>query len=78
MNVIAACGPFTFADDLDFVPLHDLIKQINEMNPHLVILMGPFLDAKNKKVESGNLEHTYQEEFDIFLQKLQVSILKYV
>lgn len=77
MNVLTACGPFTFGDDLDFAPLHDLVKQINEMNPHLVILMGPFLDAKNKKIESGNLDHTYQEEFDIFLQKLQVSILKY-
>lgn len=76
MNVLAACGPFTFADDLDFAPLHDLIKQVNEMNPHLVILMGPFLDVKNKKIESGNLDRTYQEEFEIFFQKLQASIHK--
>lgn len=76
---MVACGPFTLADDLDFAPLSDLILRIETLQPHLVILMGPFLDARNKKIENAcELEHTYQEEFDICLEKLYRFIPKYV
>nr|CAG4641779.1 EOG090X07VJ [Eurycercus lamellatus] len=71
LNVMVACGPFTLSDDLDFAPLSDLISRIQAVRPHLVILMGPFLDARNKKIESGDLERTYQEEFDFHFDKLQ-------
>nr|CAG4646337.1 EOG090X07VJ [Macrothrix elegans] len=78
LNVIVACGPFTLIDDLEFTPLQELIEQINTILPHLVILMGPFLDAKNKKIESGELDRTHQEEFDQFLEKLQGAIFNSV
>ena len=73
---MVACGPFTLYDDLDFAPMQDLIDRISGTHPHLVILLGPFLDARNKKIESTDLERTYQEEFDLFMDKLQASILK--
>nr|SVE74242.1 EOG090X07VJ [Daphnia barbata] len=74
LNVIVACGPFTLSDDLEFAPLLELIHQINTMLPHLVILMGPFLDMKNKKVESGDLDCTYHEQFDIIMRELQSKV----
>jgi hypothetical protein len=40
--------------------------------------MGPFLDVKNKKVESGELDHTYQEQFEIVMKELQTKISKYL
>ena len=73
---MVASGPFTLSDDLDFAPMQDLIDRITATHPHLVILLGPFLDAKNKKIESGDLERTFQEEFDLFLDKLQAAVLK--
>nr|SVE75184.1 EOG090X07VJ [Daphnia dolichocephala] len=74
LNVIVACGPFTLSDDLEFAPLLELIQQINTMLPHLVIIMGPFLDMKNKKVENGDLDCTYHEHFDIVMKELQSKI----
>jgi len=76
LNIMVASGPFTLSDDLDFAPMQDLIDRITATHPHLVILLGPFLDAKNKKIESGDLERTFQEEFDLFLDKLQAAVLK--
>ena len=77
LNILMACGPFTLSDDLDFAPMQDLIKQISTLLPHVVILAGPFLDARNKKVESADLGRTFQEEFDLFVDKLQSAIPKY-
>ncbi len=78
MNVLVACGPFTPSDDLEFAPLVELIQQINTVRPHLVFILGPFVDVKNKKIETGDLDYTYQEQFDIVLKELQTKISKYV
>lgn len=75
--MMVACGPFTPSDDLEFAPLVELIQQINSIRPHVVILMGPFVDAKNKKVESGELDNTYQEQFEMVMKELQTKISKY-
>lgn len=75
---MVACGPFTPSDDLEFAPLVELIQQINLIRPHIAIIMGPFVDARNKKVESGELDHTYQEQFDMVLKELQTKISKYI
>lgn len=73
-----ACGPFTLADDLEYTPLIELIQQINTVRPHMAFILGPFVDIKNKKIESGDLEHTYQEQFEMVLKELQTSISKYI
>nr|SVE84313.1 EOG090X07VJ [Daphnia pulex] len=78
LNVMVACGPFTLSDDLEFAPLVEFIQQINTILPHLVIIMGPFLDVKNKKVESGELDHTYQEQFEMVMKELQTKISNHV
>lgn len=72
-----ACGPYTLSDDLEFTPLVELITQINSINPHLVIFMGPFVDVRNKRIESGELDITYQEQFDLVIKELQTKIVKY-
>ncbi|XP_032790219.2 LOW QUALITY PROTEIN: DNA polymerase alpha subunit B [Daphnia magna] len=74
LNVMVACGPFTLPDDLEFAPLVEFIQQVNALLPHLVIIMGPFVDVKNKKVECGDLDYTYQEQFDIVMKELQSKI----
>nr|CAG4647137.1 EOG090X07VJ [Megafenestra aurita]SVE92449.1 EOG090X07VJ [Megafenestra aurita] len=75
LNVIVACGPFTPSDDLEFAPLVELIQQINSIRPHMAIIMGPFVDVRNKKIETGELDLTYQEQFDMVLKELQTKIL---
>lgn len=78
LNVMVACGPYTLSDDLEFAPLVELITQINLVSPNLVILMGPFVDARNKRIENGELvDYTFQEQFDLVLKELQTKISKY-
>nr|SVE86183.1 EOG090X07VJ [Daphnia similis]SVE86811.1 EOG090X07VJ [Daphnia similis] len=74
LNMMVACGPFTLPDDLEFAPLVEFIQQVNTLLPHIVIIMGPFVDVKNKKVECGDLDYTYQEQFDIVMRELQSKI----
>ena len=76
--MLVACGPFTLSDDLEFAPLVELIQQINAIRPHLVFILGPFVDVRNKKIETGDLDYTYQEQFDIVIKELQTKISKYV
>nr|CAG4649419.1 EOG090X07VJ [Scapholeberis mucronata]SVE93677.1 EOG090X07VJ [Scapholeberis mucronata] len=78
LNVVVACGPYTLSDDLEFTPLVELITQINSINPHLVIFMGPFVDVRNKRIESGELDITYQEQFDLVIKELQTKIVNSV
>ena len=78
LNLMVACGPYTLSDDLEFAPLVELITQINLVSPNLVILMGPFVDARNKRIENGDLvDYTFQEQFDLVLKELQTKISKY-
>ncbi len=44
--VWAACGPYTSSDDLEYDPLLDLIEQVVLDVPDVVILCGPFVDAR--------------------------------
>lgn len=54
--------------------MKDLIERIENMKPQLVILLGPFLDIRNKMVDSFELDKTYQEQFDLILENLQRAI----
>ena len=74
LNIVVACGPFALVDELDYSPLQALLERINAMEPHVAILLGPFLDVRNKKVESGDVQTTYDDEFERIMNGLQTSI----
>ncbi|KAG9284477.1 hypothetical protein G9A89_014081 [Geosiphon pyriformis] len=63
MVVIAAAGPFTMDDNLDFEPFCELVKQLSLVKPDAVILMGPFVDENHQLIRSGNLDITPEEIF---------------
>ena len=54
-SVVVAAGPYCASDDISFAPLDDLIAQMEELKPHVLVLMGPFVDAKHPSVISGQL-----------------------
>ncbi len=47
LHLMVAAGPFTQAADLLYEPLRDLLELCKRDKPHVLILMGPFLDAKS-------------------------------
>ncbi|KAM3824981.1 DNA polymerase alpha subunit B [Vipera latastei] len=61
--VLIACGPYTTSDSIAYEPMVDLIEIINKDKPDVCILLGPFVDAKHKQVEEGQLIMLYDEVF---------------
>jgi len=48
-----AAGPFCLRDGLDYAPLESILAHAAKERPEVLIILGPFLDANNLKVASG-------------------------
>lgn len=57
LHIIAAVGPFTTPSDLLYQPLRDLLDLVKRDKPHVLILMGPFLDAKSPDLQDGDISY---------------------
>ena len=55
MHIMTACGPFTHRTNLLYEPLKDLFRKIENEQPNVLILMGPFLDWNHEQISEGNL-----------------------
>ncbi|CAK0868474.1 unnamed protein product [Prorocentrum cordatum] len=53
VRMLVAAGPFCLRDDLDYTPLEQVLEHAARERPQVLVLMGPFLDAGNQKVLSG-------------------------
>jgi len=53
LKIISACGPFTTSRNMDYAPFVDLLNVVLEQKPDVVILNGPFVDVRQKAVQSG-------------------------
>lgn len=72
LKMIVASGPFTTqSSELDFNPLWDLMTQVAEEEPHILILIGPFLNWNHAKVQSDTLTMSYTENFNRLVGKIK-------
>ena len=55
LKVVSACGPFTTSDNLEYQPFIDLVSGFIEDAPDVVILTGPFVDARQELIRSGRV-----------------------
>lgn len=53
VRMLVAAGPFCLRGDLDYAPLEQVLEHAASQRPQVLVLMGPFLDAGNQKVMSG-------------------------
>jgi len=64
LNVFLASGPYTPSDNLDYVPLSDLLAAVVKNRPHVAILVGPFVDDRHGRIAAGETDgKTYKEIF---------------
>lgn len=57
LKLVVVLGPYTTNDSLDYTVLSDLVEKINnEINPHTVIMFGPFLDYSHPKIVDGSVD----------------------
>jgi DNA polymerase alpha subunit B len=75
---MVAAGPFTAKGDLLYEGLQELMAKVRQEMPHVLVLLGPFVDGMNEDVQSGNISFrnsTGQLEFldfnDIFTKVME-------
>ncbi|KAI6656786.1 DNA polymerase alpha subunit B-like isoform X1 [Oopsacas minuta] len=61
--VYIIAGPYTSSKDLEYEPLNDFIKVINEAKPDLLIMMGPVVSEDNTALGTPELQCSYDELF---------------
>lgn len=51
LQVVIASGPYSTSDNLSYEPLDDLCNYVEKHKPHVVVLCGPFVDAKHSMID---------------------------
>lgn len=64
INIMIAAGPFTAIDDLSYEPLINLLDRIKEEEPHVLILIGPFVEYTHPQIGCVLNHRTYQDLFE--------------
>ncbi|XP_063985648.1 DNA polymerase alpha subunit B isoform X2 [Diachasmimorpha longicaudata] len=70
MQIVVACGPFTQGDRLDFQPLMNLMQNVAETEPNLLVLVGPFIPQDNEDIKQAVVVDTLQEVFEELVEKI--------
>lgn len=60
---------------MTYQPLEDLVMYVQEHQPHMLILIGPFLDAMHPQVTAGLLAQSYTEIFENIVDTLMRPLL---
>ncbi|VDM35375.1 unnamed protein product [Hydatigera taeniaeformis] len=83
LRIAVACGPFTTNTTHDITPLLALLKSIKEQQPHVLILLGPFVDSSHPLIGQycdSTFDELYQSRLNAvaewcFLLKTRVVIV---
>lgn len=62
MQVMIACGPFTFKNSIQYQGLLDFLAVARKDQPQAIILMGPFVDVNNQDIFSGELFYSNPDQ----------------
>ncbi|KAK9866007.1 hypothetical protein WJX84_007828 [Apatococcus fuscideae] len=62
--LVAACGPFMGRDSLTAGHLQRVLQDCRQQTPHLLVLMGPFLDEEHPQIGSGKLDEHFEAVFE--------------
>ncbi|RNA22668.1 DNA polymerase alpha subunit B [Brachionus plicatilis] len=61
MDCLVASGPYMITASADLNSLNQLLDVAKSNNPHILILLGPFLDLNHDLIGSGNIQTTFEE-----------------
>ncbi|KAJ1972243.1 DNA-directed DNA polymerase alpha subunit pol12 [Dimargaris xerosporica] len=67
VQVMAAAGPFTLDDNLEFETLVDFFDVVQGEKPDVVILQGPFLDHRHPLIAQGDVDLSMDEMFQLYI-----------
>lgn len=73
INVFVAAGPFTASSNMQYQPLWDLMEKVASDEPHVLLLVGPFLEYTHSEIQDGLVKDTHQELFEKTLARIMES-----
>ncbi|KAI9229590.1 MAG: DNA polymerase alpha/epsilon subunit B-domain-containing protein [Piptocephalis tieghemiana] len=56
LRILSATGPYTLDDSLSYQVLDSILQEALKMRPHLLILMGPFVDVNHPLIQSAQVQ----------------------
>lgn len=74
LSIVVAAGPFTQTDNLMYQPLEDLAKYVIQHKPHVLLLIGPFVDSSHVLISDGSLAETYQDLYEKLITNFMESL----
>lgn len=75
LSMLVAAGPFTSKDDTLYEPLQAVLDHCSERPPHVLLLLGPFVDVEHPLVQAGTLQDSFD---DIFATQVHALLSAYV
>ena len=76
LNILVASGPYMMNGSILFSTLINLINVAKAKKAHLLILLGPFIDANHDLISGGNLPNSYEELFQKLIDDLANELQK--
>eukprot|EP00049_Salpingoeca_infusionum_P025871 m.22276 g.22276 ORF g.22276 m.22276 type:complete len:655 (+) comp8372_c0_seq2:89-2053(+) len=73
LDIFVAAGPFTPTSNLDYEPLRDLLQQVSEEKPDVLILLGPFASTEHPLADT--MERTFEEQYKGFVDEIAQVVL---
>ncbi|KAJ8942329.1 hypothetical protein NQ318_005321 [Aromia moschata] len=70
LQIVVACGPYTLENNLSYEPLQDLIKYVTEYKPHVLLLVGPFIERSHMSIHDGSLMQTFDSFFESLIENI--------
>nr|CAD7261058.1 unnamed protein product [Timema shepardi] len=64
LHMLVAAGPYTQTDTLTYEPLEDLLQHVKTNKPHVLILIGPFVDSTHPHIVDGSFAETFESFFE--------------
>lgn len=74
LYIAVAAGPYTFANDLNYEPINDLLAYCIKHKPDVLILIGPFLDADHRLVQDCSMKCSFETYFDNLISRIMEAI----
>lgn len=78
IHLVVASGPYTNSDSLDYEPLFELMQHVAETEPHVLILLGPFVPDNHTDIQNSNVLDTFQQLFEELVEKIMKCVKGYV
>ncbi|RCN40579.1 DNA polymerase epsilon subunit B [Ancylostoma caninum] len=70
LRVWCASGPFTTAENCSYEPLCDLLGMVKIEQPHVLVLMGPFVDSRNTFIQRPQFPETYENVMNQLMRNI--------